>query len=101
MRDKRIQLRVSAEEHARILSLAKARGMTVADFVRHSVLHGLPPAIPEINRTALVELQRIGGNLNQISRRLNFKRGDLADIDIDDLRALLGQLRLALLEARK
>lgn len=99
-RIKRIQLRVSEHEHEQFRALARRRSMRLANFVRTAILHGHPPAIPEINRQALADLQRIGGNLNQLARHLN-SGGELTDADtLNELRAQASALRAALAGAR-
>lgn len=88
-----IKIRLSVNEHEKLL--AKRGKMRLATWVRETCLHGMPPIIPQLNLAALPELQRIGGNLNQIAHRLN--SGEAADIL--KIRSEVHRLRGALLGA--
>lgn len=92
---KQIIIRVDSNELTKIDSLARARKMRRATFIRAAALDRIPPYIPSINREALTELGRIGNNLNQLAGHAN--AGDRAALD--DLQHQLGALRLALMES--
>ena len=66
------------------------------EWLRMAALDQLPNVIPEINRQSYGELGRIGSNLNQIARRLN--GANL--VEIAEVKAILDDLRIALLGAR-
>lgn len=68
-RKKEIKIRLSWEEHSALLQ--KRGKMRLASWMRAACLDGIPPAIPTINIAALAELQRLGGNLNQLARAVN------------------------------
>lgn len=77
MRNRIIRIRTSAEERVRIQDLAKARGLSLSDLIRRAALGVRMPArsfdhthAVVLTRT-LAELGRIGGNVNQLSRRAN------------------------------
>jgi len=48
-----------------------AGNMRTSTYVRQCALGRPPLRVPEVNREVYVELQRIGINLNQISKHLN------------------------------
>lgn len=98
LRSKQIIIRADADELEHIDTAASLRRMRRAAYIRETVLRSAPPTIPEINRIALSELQRIGGNLNQLSKHANQTGGH--DLDITDLRKQCGQLRLVLMGAK-
>jgi hypothetical protein len=94
MRSKTIRARVTVEEHVRIQELAQARGLTLSDLTRRAALSVRMPArsfdqthIALLTQT-LGELGRIGGNLNQLSRRAN--AGKLSGHDAELTATLAG-----------
>ena len=74
-RDARLTVRVTPEERARMVSRARAAGLTASELVRRRCLSG--PSGPRIVvdaselRAVHAELRRVGSNLNQIARALN------------------------------
>lgn len=96
MRNNRVEIRLADDELQRLNSLRGS--IRLRTFARVALLCAIPPTIPEINRIALGELQRIGGNLNQLAKHANQAGGH--DLDITDLRKQCGQLRLALMGAK-
>jgi hypothetical protein len=66
------------------------------EWMRMAALDKLPPSIPEVNRLSYIELGRIGANLNQVARRLNTSKV----IEIIEVKSLLDDLRLSLLDAK-
>lgn len=96
-RDHCVSVRLNADELSR-LDLARASTkMQRGEYLRAAALHKLPPTLPALNRTAYIELARVGANINQIAKRLNADQ--LASVDMPQVRAELHALRLALLEA--
>ena len=73
--------------------------MQRGEYLRAAALHQLPPTIPAINREAWTELSRVGGNLNQLMRLINAHDFDLQNLDIDLIKAELGALRNAIINA--
>lgn len=77
MRDRIIRLRVTEAEARAIKDLAVARGLSLSDLVRRAALGVRMPARSFDQTHAAVlaqtlgELGRVGGNLNQITRRAN------------------------------
>lgn len=94
MRNRTIRVRASTEELARMQDLAKARGLSLSDLIRRAALGGRMPArsfdqahAALLART-LAELGRIGGNVNQLSRRAN--AGKLSGHDAELTATLAG-----------
>lgn len=81
--------RLTDAELAFVEAQAAAAGVDMAEFVRRRVLgRRVAPARSVADASLLVELNRVGVNLNQIAARVNMT-GDLAD----DFRAVLDELR--------
>lgn len=102
-RDAVLSVRCTAAERARIEASAAALDAHLADFLRSAILDR--PAAPRRRRSAassgrltpaeLRELNRIGVNLNQIARALNYGTRDPVAAELADtlaqLRAILGR----------
>lgn len=86
-RTRQIKIRLTSGEHSSLM--AKRGHMRLASWVRESCLRGIPPTIPPINRQAMAELHRIGSNLNQIARSVQFGSSP----DLIDLREQVSALR--------
>jgi hypothetical protein len=73
-RERRVNLRLNADEYARIASTAAALGLTPAAYLRRAGL-GIsaspPPVVPEVNLEKWAELGRALSNLNQLVRELH------------------------------
>lgn len=91
-----VSVRLNVEELAQVDERRATLNMQRGEYLRTAALYALPPVIPELNKTAWVELSRVGGNLNQIAHRLN--AGDA--LPIEEIRAALGELRRALIGAK-
>ena len=68
------RMRCTAAEHAQLEAAAERAGMSVGAFMRHQCLGNAGPRAarrPPVERAALAQLGRCGGNLNQIARALN------------------------------
>lgn len=77
-RDKCVSVRLNDAELAQ---LDRQRGvLKKGEWLRMAALDELPPAIPELNQQAWIELARASANLNQIATKLN--HGDVVDIQI-------------------
>jgi len=88
-----IKIRVSEEEKARFEAKAAAAGITLADLIRHRLLaYRLRQSAAE--RERLLQLARLGNNLNQIARWVNTYKGGIDTIDVvTRLEALLREAR--------
>jgi len=84
-------LRLTTAEREFIEAQAAAAGLSVADYARRRLLgRTVTPRRTAADDRALVELNRVGVNLNQIAARVNFT-GELAE----DFRAALDEIRAA------
>lgn len=84
--------RLTAAELAFVQESAAAAGLSLADYVRRLVLgHRVSPRRDSAADKLLLELNRIGVNLNQIARAVNMDR----DLDAD-FQAVLSELAVAL-----
>lgn len=87
--------RVTEAEFAFIEGNAAKAGLTLADYVRRRLLgHHIPAARQAADDALLIELNRVGVNLNQIARALNSDREpphDLADV-LADLKTALAKV---------
>ena len=94
MRNRIVRLRVSDAELSALKSLAAARGLSLSDLLRRAGLGTRMPArrFDQADAAILVrtlgELGRIGGNLNQLTRRAN--AGKLTGHDADLTATLAG-----------
>jgi hypothetical protein len=70
-------------------------GMGKGEWLRVSAFGNAPRPIPKINREAWADLARMGGNLNQISKRLNEDQRN--QLDMEGLIALVNKLRMSLI----
>jgi Bacterial mobilisation protein (MobC) len=78
-KQRRITVRLSPEEYARLEASAGTAGLTIGSHVRATMLNAPKTRMrrrPLADVAALaklsVELNRIGGNINQITKRVNF-----------------------------
>lgn len=87
------------------LALVDARRGKVrrGEWLRLAALSKPPRVVPELNRSAWVDLSRTASNLNQLTHAMNGgslpSSGDLASV-LDALRADLDALRLAMIGGR-
>ena len=83
---KRALVRLTNEEHMCLTELAKKAELSFSRFLVESGLTGRAPT-PEdrIQRErSILQLARVGNNLNQIARQLNSQRGALASSDMEE-----------------
>ena len=79
-------VRLTNDEHMRLTVLAKKAGLSFSRFLVESGLTGQAPTNEDrIQRErAILQLARVGNNLNQIARQLNAQRGALSSRDIEE-----------------
>lgn len=71
-RSERFNLRLTLAELAHVQAQAAHAGIGAHDYARRRVLgHRVPPARSQIDATLLSDLNRIGVNLNQLTRANN------------------------------
>ena len=68
-----INLRVTINEQVQLEEAAKSHGLNVVEFIRRRALHKQLPKFSTsgLERDLLIELSRIGNNINQMSKRAN------------------------------
>ncbi|ANV24587.1 plasmid mobilization protein [Agrobacterium pusense] len=94
MRNRIVRIRVSDTEVSALKALATARGLSLSDLLRRAGLGIRIPArrFDQADAAILVqmlgELGRIGGNLNQLTRRANARK--LVGHDADLATTLVG-----------
>ena len=78
-------VRLANDEHMRLTTLAKKAGLSFSRFLVESGLTGQGPTNQDrIQRErAILQLARVGNNLNQIARQSNAQRGALSSGDIE------------------
>lgn len=96
---KSAHVRLTIGEHKRLSALAPEAKLSLSRFLAASGLAGRAPSYEERERQerAIMEVNRVGNNLNQIARQLNAQRGI---INLRDVEEALDETRLAL-EAMK
>ena len=79
-------VRLTNDEHMRLTVLAKKADLSFSRFLVESGLTGKAlTAEDRIQRErAILQLARVGNNLNQIARQLNAQRGALSSSEIAD-----------------
>jgi len=95
-RDDRLpNIRVTAAERSFVEGEAEKSGLTLVEFCRRSILKiRIVPRASQGNDALLMELNRIGVNLNQIAHAVNAGRGLPSDFPaaIDELREALAKV---------
>jgi len=91
----RLEVRLTPEEEARLVTLAGGSGANVSDYVRaRSLGQAVPRTVATDDRRALIELLgelgKIGSNLNQVARHLN--QGHAVDPERESVRRLTDSL---------
>jgi hypothetical protein len=79
-------VRMTNEEHFRLTERARKAEMSLSRFLVESGLTGKAPTNEDRNQRerALLQLARVGNNLNQIARQLNAQRGALSSRNIEE-----------------
>ena len=79
-------LRLTNDEHIRLTELAKKAGLSFSRFLVESGLTGKLPTHHDrtLRERAILQLARVGNNLNQIARQLNAQRGALSSSAIEE-----------------
>ena len=74
------------DEHVRLTALAKKADLSFSRFLDESALTGKAPTSEDRRRRerGILQLVRVGNNLNQVARQLNAQRGTLSSRDIEE-----------------
>ena len=65
-----LTVRLTEEEKAHIVDMAKKANLSLTDYIVE-LSHLVPIVVPENVKPLLIELRRIGNNINQIATRAN------------------------------
>src|SRR5262245_27399772 len=78
--------RLTNDEHYRLTELAKKSGLSLSRFLVESGLTGKAPTHADriVRERAILQLIRVGNNLNQIAKQLNAQRGGLSSGKVED-----------------
>src|SRR5215813_3066194 len=70
-------VRLTNDEHCRLTELARKAGLSLSRFLAESGLTGRAPTPADriVRERAILQLIRVGNNLNQIAEQLNAQRG--------------------------
>lgn len=77
-----VNIRVNEAEYAKIQASARIMGLSVPKYCKHLVMHSKlkePKLADDEYHHIIVDLSRIGNNINQIARRLNQAQDELAE----------------------
>ena len=68
-----INIRVTLNDQVKLEEEATRRGLNVVEFIRRKALEFQMPkySISGLERTTIIELSRIGNNINQMSKKVN------------------------------
>ncbi len=94
----KISVRFSEDQKNNIELNATLAGITVSSYIRNAVSGSKPP-IHKFDKAMMVQISKIGNNLNQIARHANLKKSIdqivlkcIISIN-DDLNGLLGKTK--------
>ncbi len=79
-------VRMTNDEHMCLTELAKKADLSFSRFLVESGLTGKAPTSEDRRQRerAILQLARVGNNLNQIARQLNAQRGALSSREIEE-----------------
>lgn len=69
-KDNKISIRLTDNEMNLLETKASLCGLNKSAFTRHTILHSKPP-IHKFDKAMVVQISRIGNNLNQIAKHVN------------------------------
>ena len=97
-----VNIRLTAEEQVFVENQASSYGISVVEYVRKRALNKQLPkhALSPINHELLIELSRIGNNVNQVAKKSNqnFLEKYVFNRDLRELKEILNQIKTELLE---
>lgn len=77
-----VNIRVNEAEYAKIQASARIMGLTVPKYCKHLVMQSKlkePKLADEEYHKIIVDVSRIGNNINQIARQLNQSKSEVAE----------------------
>lgn len=97
-----INLRVTLSEQVQLEQIAKTYGLNVVEFIRRRALQKQLPkfTMSGLQRDLLIELSRIGNNINQMSKKVNQGNPNLKGLEEEllNLNKKLNEIKNQLLE---
>ena len=87
-----VSVRLAAEEYGFLAKRAEAAGESPTSYLKNSALHNIAEKRHldqfelEILRAALIEVRRVGNNLNQIAHHLNLNLNTGFSINMDEVK---------------
>lgn len=69
-RNSRISIRLNSDEKAKLELHSSLAGLTPSAYIRHILLKAKTPT-SKYDKTMIIQISKIGNNLNQIARHLN------------------------------
>jgi len=96
-----INIRVTLEEQIQLEGAAKTYGLNVVEFIRRKALQQQLPkfTMSSLERDLLIELSRIGNNINQMTKKANQGNSNLKGLENEllDLTKSLNEIKNELL----
>ncbi|UGS21824.1 plasmid mobilization protein [Flavobacterium cyclinae] len=96
-----INLRVTLNEQVQLEEIAKANGLNLVEYIRRRALQKQLPkfTMSGLQRDLLIELSRIGNNINQMSKRVNQGNPNLKGLEseLSNLHKQLNEIKNQLL----
>ena len=96
-----INLRVTLNEQVQLEEIAKANGLNLVEYIRRRALQKQLPkfTMSGLQRDLLIELSRIGSNINQMSKRVNQGNPNLKGLEseLSNLHKQLNEIKNQLL----
>ena len=90
-----INIRVNEVQYAKIQVSARIMGLSVSKYCKHLVMQSMlrdPKFSDEEYHQLIVNLSRIGNNINQMARRLNQADSEIASEELAMLNTTLSKL---------
>ncbi len=87
-----VSVRLTAEEYGFLAKRAEAAGESPTSYLKNAALHNIAEKRHldqfelEILRAALIEVRRVGNNLNQIAHHLNLNLNTGFSINMDEVK---------------
>ena len=97
-----INIRVTLEEQIILEEFSKLYGVNVVEFIRIKVLKKQLPkqTMSGINRELLIELSRVGNNINQLTKKANQNNPNLNGLknELYNLNESINNIKIQLLD---
>jgi hypothetical protein len=94
----RIEIRLTPEQRQHFEEIATLEGLKISQIIRQRVLGEKPQRLTGVNRDIYNELTRMGNNLNQVAKVLNYHQLVQKTVPAHTIIEIKGSLELALRE---